>query len=218
MIVEFFGFPGSGKTTICNRFIKKLEKDGKKVARGTFDHLGFLERIIYKLTYSVLCFFVTPVFYIKNIFCFLGIRKGTKMSFSDFLNITYLFARYFMYKNTDKIVVFDQGLIQAYWSILIFAKGGKEYNYDFLFKNVDVVIVLEIDLEQNMERLLSREDKSSRIQQKTANMEFYFKNFLMLKEALAEMDIPYKLYIDSGEKVKKNVKKIKKEVIKNKKA
>src|SRR5690554_2725657 len=124
MIIEFFGFPENGKTTICNRFVKKLKIDNRKVVRGTFDHLTAFERVSCKLFHSFLCFFISPIFYIKNILSFLGVKNGAKLSFSDFLNVTYLYARYSLFKNTDKIVVFDQGVIQAYWSILIFSKRG----------------------------------------------------------------------------------------------
>lgn len=217
MIIEFFGFPGSGKTTVCNKFIKKLKKDDLKVVRGTFDHFGVFRRVTYKLFYSVLCFFLSPVFYLKNLLFLSGIKNGTKITIADFLNVTYLYARYSFFRNTDRIVVFDQGVIQAYWSILAFT-GVKltEYDYNHLFKNIDVVVILELDLEQNIERLFSREDQRSRAQKETKNMELYFDKFLMVKEVLKELDVPYKLRLDSGRKVKKNVKRIRKKIIKNK--
>lgn len=216
MIIEFFGFPGSGKTTICNRFVKKLNKDDQKVIRGTFDHLGTLERVVCKLFFSFLCIFINPYFYLKNIFFFLKPRKGKRMGVADFLNVTYLYSRYFMYKKSKKIVVFDQGLIQAYWSIVVFVEDEKEYNYNLLFKHIDVIVILEIDMEKNLERLFMREDKRSRIQKEEAEgMEFYFKKFLMVKEGLNELDVPYKIYLDSEKKAKKNVKKIRKKIIFN---
>lgn len=138
------------------------------------------------------------------------------MKITDFLNVTYLYSRYAGLKESDKIVVFDQGLIQAYWSVLTFTEGGEmEYDYNLLFKNVDMVIILEMDAEQNIERLFSREDKKSRVQKEAEGMEIYFKKFLMVKEILNELNIHYKLYLDSGKKVKKNVKKIKKKIITN---
>lgn len=213
MIIEFFGFPGSGKTTICNRFVKKLNKDDQKVIRGTFDHLGAFPRIVCKLFYSFLCIFISPYFYIKNLTFF--IKQG-KLAAADFLNITYLYSRYSLFKNSDKIVVFDQGLIQAYWSIIAFAEEEKEYDYKFLFEKIDIIVILEIDIEKNLERLFLREDKRSRVQKKEAEeLEQYFKKFLMVKESLNELNISYKLYLDSEKKVKKNVKKIRKEIILN---
>lgn len=206
MIIEFFGFPGSGKTTICNQFVKKLNKDDQKVIRGTFDHLGVFPRIVCKLFYSFLCFFISPHFYIKQ----------GNLTFADFLNVTYLYSRYSLFKNSDKIVVFDQGLIQAYWSIIAFTEEGKKYDYKFLFEKIDIIVILEIDIEKNLERLFLREDKRSRVQKKEAEeLELYFKKFLMVKESLNELNISYKLYLDSEKRVKKNVKKIRKEIILN---
>lgn len=217
MIIEFFGFPGSGKTTVCNKFIKKLRKDNLRVVRGTFDHFGVFGRVVCKVFYSFMCFFFSPIFFLKNILFFSGIKNGTKISVSDFLNVTYLYSRYRFFQRTNKIVVFDQGLIQAYWSILAFKEIElPEYDYNHLFKNIDVVVILELDFEQNIERLFSREDKRSRAQKDTENMEIYFDKFLMVKEVLNELDVPYKLRVDSGKKVKKNVNRIRKKLLGNK--
>lgn len=216
MIIEFFGFPGSGKTTICNKFIKKLKKDDRKVIRGTFDHLGSFKRITFKLFYSFLCLFISPKFYTKNLLFFLEMKSGRKTAITDFLNVSYLYARYSVLKKTEKIVVFDQGLIQAYWSVFTFTEAGREYDYHLLFKNIEMVIILEMDLGQNIERLFSREDKRSRVQKKTENIDIYFKKFLIVKDTLSELSIQHRLYLDSGRKVKKNVRKIKKKMVTNK--
>lgn len=214
MIIEFFGFPGSGKTTICSKFIKKLRKNNHVVVRGTFDHLGAFSRIVCKLFYSFLCLFINPKFFLENLLFFIRSKKGLKTMVTDFLNVTYLYARYAFLKDSDKIIVFDQGLIQAYWSVLAFAGlPGKEYNYNILFKNVDHVIILELDWEENLDRLFLRDDHKSRVQKETQTMDFYFEQFLKVKEILKELDLQYKLSLDSGLKVKKNVKKIRKRII-----
>jgi len=212
MIIEFFGFPGSGKTTICNKFVKKINKNKNKVIRGTFDHLGLIKRSVYKLFYSTLCLFISPSFYFKNIQFFFKISVKRKIMIGDFLNMTYLYSRYSILKHSKKIIVFDQGLIQAYWSILVFAEDGENYDYQHLFKNLDTVVILEMDQKQNVERLFSRKDQRSRVQKQFENIEFYFNKFLTVKKIIEELDFLNKLYLNSEKKPKKNAKRIKKNI------
>jgi len=213
MIIEFFGFPGSGKTTICNKFVKKIQKDNKDVIRGTFDHLEVRKRVLFKLFYSFISFFINPKFFAKNLYFFVCSKANYKTKVTDFINLTYLYARYFTFRNSNKIVVFDQGLLQAYWSVLTFSSNELlEYDNSILFKYIDKVIVLEIDWEQNLERLFSREDQRSRVQRQVSEMEFHYGKFLEVKESLNELKIPYTIYLNSSKNVKKNVKKIKRKI------
>ena len=184
MIIEFFGLPGSGKTTITEHLIHKMKSKNFHVIRGTFDHLSTNKRIFNKLIFSFLCLFLNPLFYIKNIFFFFDFSLNRKINITDFVNITYLYSRYFVFANSEKLIFFDQGLTQAYWSTLSFINNGKEYDFELLFKKITNVIIVELDESINKERLFHRNDKRSRLQNNIEYWNVYYNNFNNTKEKL----------------------------------
>lgn len=156
MIIEFFGFPGSGKTTITNQLIKQLKIDGYKVRRGTFDHMVKPQRVLYKSLYSLLCLFKNPQFFFYNLSYFYKHPRDNVKKLSFFLNATYLYSRYQTCRKKDIIVVFDQGLFQIYLSIITFLQQSKKYNKDNLLKYLDKVVLIELNFKENQRRLLGR--------------------------------------------------------------
>lgn len=209
MIIEFFGFPGSGKTTICNALITSLEKENKIVIRGTFDHLDKVHRVFSKFFFSFLCLVLSPKFFFQSIHFLIKSR-----SIGDFLNLTYLYARYAYYKNTDKIVVFDQGLMQAYLSIASFTKSSVVYNPKLLLEQLDRLIVLELDFHSTKERLLSRTDKSSRAQKDMESLRgFYQKYESVEKQITAKLSNSQMYKLNSSQSIEQNIMRIRKRLI-----
>lgn len=209
MIIEFFGFPGSGKTTICNGLITSLEKDNKTVIRGTFDHLGKVHRVFSKVLFSFLCLVLAPKFYFQSIHFLIKSR-----SIGDFLNLTYLYGRYAYYKNTDKIVIFDQGLMQAYLSIASFTKSSVVYNPKPLLEQLDRLIVLELDFDSTKERLLSRADKSSRAQKNMESLQGYYQKYESVGEEITAHLSNSQMYkLDSSQPIDQNIMRIRKRLV-----
>lgn len=169
MIIEFFGMPGSGKTTIVNQWIGSLKESGINVSRGNFDHLSSRKRILKKIYYSFLFMFKDPIFYFYNLNHCLKVHRFKMSFFNDFINVTYLLSLYEKYKRSTSLIVFDQGILQSYWSLKNFSIVEKEYNNEKLFSYIDKVIILEIDKEENQYRLKNREDKRSRMQKSSSN-------------------------------------------------
>lgn len=201
MIIEFFGFPGSGKTTLSNELIHQLELKRIKVVRGTVDHLGFFRRVFLKGFYCFLCLFLNPSFWLKN----LNIIFRYK-SFRDFLNLTYLFARYTSLSQGDKLVVFDQGLLQAYWSIVTFT-GYKNFNLNYLVVKLEKVVILKLDSEENFLRLSQREEKHSRSQNLNNPEEIkkQFAQFEIIVQKIVEQEqLNYEL-VDCQKTIEENV-------------
>lgn len=204
MIIEFFGFPGSGKTTISNAFIKELEENDIGVVRGTFDHLSKIKRVFWKTLFSGLSIFYNTEFFIRSILFFIKNR-----SLSDFLNITYLYSRYSYCKNTNKIVIFDQGLTQAYLSIYSFTKRGKGYDSFFLFKKIDRLILLQLNFDENIKRLSTRKGKSSRAQKNKANIQELWKSYKKIEnQIISQLNSNQILEIDSEKLTEENIERL----------
>jgi len=204
MIVEFFGMPGSGKTTILNKFIEAQHISGCTVVRGTLDHFSSKKRIFLKLINSLFCVLINPSFYFKNFFFFLIDKKENGIN--DFINITYLCTRYFKYNNTKKLVIFDQGLLQAYWSVLSFSSKKSSYDFAFFKSKIEKVVIIELEESINRQRLFKRTDNLSRLQQ---NMKLwnncrrnYFEvlNYLTSDQCL--------IYLDSQKELKFNLHRL----------
>ncbi|MEX2411117.1 MAG: hypothetical protein WD607_07040, partial [Candidatus Paceibacterota bacterium] len=116
MIIEFTGLPGSGKTTIANKLINRIGGE-VLVKRGTFDHLGTVQRVGSKLAYTLSSFFLLPKYsllVVKELFT----NHNRKVeAVRDAQNILYLMARYHKAnKEKGSIYIFDQGLVQAFLS------------------------------------------------------------------------------------------------------
>lgn len=160
MIIEFIGFPGSGKTTISNKLISR-SAGSTVIIQGTFDHKMPVVRIPLKLLYSFLCFVLKPRFFFYNLNFFIhsGLSKGIK----DFVNITYLSARYICYMNSKKLVIFDQGLVQAYFSLMIFNKRFEDYDFKYLTELVDYIVILNLSIDLVFKRIKERNTRKSRV-------------------------------------------------------
>ncbi len=169
MIIEFFGMPGSGKTTIVNQWIISLKQSGINVSRGNFDHFSSRKRIFKKIYYSFLFMFKDPIFYFYNLNHCCKAHKFKISFFNDFINITYLLSLYKKYRNSTSLIIFDQGILQSYWSLKNFSIVEKDYNSEKLFSYIDKIVLLEIDKEENQYRLKNRDDKRSRIQKNSSN-------------------------------------------------
>ena len=162
MIIEFFGLPGVGKTTISSHVVEKLKNKGWIVKNGTIDRFSFKKRVFFKLLFAFLSL-------IKEFhYSILLLREGIKIhaSINDFINILYLNFQYHRANNDSnekKIWVFDQGLLQAYWSICFYC-GKSHYLFFLLSQKFNSVVIVEAQLEIVKKRLEMRIDKKSRMQ------------------------------------------------------
>lgn len=207
MIIEFFGFPGSGKTTLSNELIKTIKNENCDVIRGTFDHHNSFSRIGLKVFYCVLSIFYNYRFFFHNFKIFIATSNKANFSPKDFLNVTYLYARYSKFKKSKNIIVFDQGLCQAYLSILTF-NDNIEYNFEKILDVLDTVIILDLEYQKNKERLLKRGNNVSRVEKNVEMIEDLYRKYVKIYKSIRFSTIPNQYTIDANRDIFDNVKYI----------
>ncbi len=183
IIIDFFGLPGSGKTTIADRLVATLQKRGFKTIQPIHDvNLGYgsLRRIITKIMASTVYSLSHPQF-MYELFANLerGCFRGTGEAVKLWINTG--FVLYFMTraKSCDFLVA-DQGIAQIAISLTI---NCKRTNIETIIKGfLDQIkapvklIYIHTDIHNVLERLehrpygRSRVDKAASIQEKTAQL------------------------------------------------
>lgn len=120
IIIEFYGFPGCGKSTISHFLVENLKKSGADVMEPSYqiDHkyspgLRKILKVFYSIRY--LCFH--PVSSIQ-LLCMIRKKANgdVKILFSHSVNILYKFFFYCKQKKWDYLI-FDEGLIQSWLSM-----------------------------------------------------------------------------------------------------
>lgn len=144
-IIEIIGMPACGKTTYME---KLLHNDDSVIDANGLLPCSYLKRQIYKLFSFILEAFNDPKYVGKMI---LRIIESKQTSYIDALKVlsNWFLVVHMIRRNIDveSVVVFDQGIFQAMWSIL-FSAQKKDIDldcdwipYSFLFP--DKIIVLD---------------------------------------------------------------------------
>lgn len=204
VVIEFTGLPGSGKTTIANKLIDQFG-DEVHVKRGTFDHLGSVQRVSYKLIYAFITFFIFPkdsFHVLKKLF---ANHKNKIDVVRDGLNILYLMARYHKAKKEiGSIYIFDQGLIQAFLSSCMYGQWSESI-FEITKKYSDRVILLDLSPDVSAERLSERGDNSSRSQKQTDKIQHLSEQNNILNKIIDRLDVPdHKLLTIQNDEEMKN--------------
>lgn len=189
-VIELFGFPCSGKSTISNKLVIYLHDNNIDVIepkRKIDKELFCLNRYIIKILYSIKSLFI----FNKNVFPLLlqitEINTGITL-IKQIINVLYTLSFY----NQRSLIVLDEGIIQsivssAYKSSL--SETIKLLNCipDFV-KNNTIFIYVNIDTEICMQRLLKRQDGKSRLDKISdptelkKNLNYLDKNFKEIKK------------------------------------
>lgn len=164
-VIELFGFPGSGKSTISNKFVKYLNDNNISVIepkRKIDKELSSFNRYLIKTLYSIKSLFIFNKKVVPLLLQIAKINKGITL-IKQVINILYTLSFY----NHSSIVVLDEGIIQsivssAYKSSL--SETIKLFNLlpNFVKEN-SIFIYVNVDTEICMRRLLKREDGKSRL-------------------------------------------------------
>jgi RecA/RadA recombinase len=128
--IEFYGLPGIGKTTVVKELQSNSKLNGKKniifiIGTNSFNISSFIRK----------CYFVTTLLIKRkgNLKILIEIYNSGQDSVLTFLKLAFNFlwieSLYMYYKDKNKIVVLDQGLIQAYWSLLYSSKKEIKLKY-----------------------------------------------------------------------------------------
>lgn len=184
--VEFYGLPGSGKSTISHKLANYIRELGYEVEEPTYeiDHNNsVVARKIKKLSKTLLFVCLKRNLYIK-------IKENLSYNFwgnykeisKNLVNIIPKINKYITANN--KIYIWDEGLVQSSISISIEGKNNVERNKNELFKPTNykskkvLLIYVDEDIEVVLERLRQRKDNDSRAE-KEQNL---FKRVKMLQE------------------------------------
>lgn len=170
IIIDFFGLPGCGKSTISHELAKKLRNNGNIVAEPTYDldHGNSAgKRKLYKIFCAINYTICHPI-NAKRLFSV--IRKcGNGLSDSYKLSITIL-SRISMINNADNITVLDEGLTQMAISICQNSDNTVclQAAYDAIARLIDnkyriCMVYLKSDIGIAIERAARRATKESRV-------------------------------------------------------
>ncbi|MEN6460260.1 MAG: hypothetical protein ABFC94_02675 [Syntrophomonas sp.] len=173
IIIEFFGLPGSGKTTLANMFADKLEQSGYSIQKSIYrinNECNTIARLLIK-TYTTLCFTLNNFPFIYNLFSFIyeekNIFRNLKDIIKQWINICFV-LNYINKGNETDIVIADQGVIQAAISISFYHKN---IDLNSIIKRLisqisknQVFIYVHVDIEKDLKRLKNRKNGKSRLE------------------------------------------------------
>lgn len=170
IIIDFFGLPGSGKTTIAHFLSSKLREDGFQIQENIYEinnDYSSVKRLVVKIWYTF-CFTIKNFSYLRTLFSMLGngAFRNRKEAIKQWINICFVLSIINKVKKQDYIVA-DQGIVQAAISLTIHCE--KANLVDVVRKLCEKVTVpilfvnIVADFSTNLTRLQIRKDGKSRV-------------------------------------------------------
>lgn len=179
LIVDFYGLPGSGKSTVSHQAAEQLRKSGYVVDEVSYDmdhyHSGRM-RALLKVTYVILLLIRSPKTFLN--LSYVIIKNGSPLFSMRFyryiLNIGYkLYAS--KYRRFVDIIFFDEGFCQTILSLYYRRKFDNCKNAlreleNLLPDTLNIVhIFVKTDNNTTIQRLLRRQDGESRVDRLSEN-------------------------------------------------
>lgn len=172
MLVEFFGLPGSGKSTLSKKVAALLTKQGVTVREATHtlnNETGKLSRVVRKASHIVRYVIARPRAAIRTT---LQIYRTRQQSLGDVVRIccNSLFVRSVTarYQYADAVVLIDEGIAQALWSIGLRAQSQEWLNLvlrdETLKGGPDMLVFVQAGQAAIKGRLAGRRQKVSRLE------------------------------------------------------
>jgi hypothetical protein len=172
MLIEFFGLPGSGKSTLSRRVGQLLRAQGLGVDEATYDldhRRRRLERLLAKSTCLARYAAADPRHALRDLVRVASTRQATPLdlgkSIFNWMFISSLVSRE---RSPARIVLLDQGIAQAVWSVAYAAR--RECWLDLLpadggavAHKPDLIIQVRADFRTVGDRLTVREVRASRM-------------------------------------------------------
>ena len=199
IFVEFYGLSGCGKSTISHAVSRRLREDGFSVSEPSFsiDHRKPLVRRIIKL----MVFLWWYLFHHKYYAMLNGISRKNGYRGSEALTQTLnLIQKLRVYrKPSSKIVIWDQGLVQAAISLSVNEKITAYQNLmellTFVPKNTIIHrILLPVDVKTALMRMYERHSTSTRVdklgddESKLELLKVYEKEIKTISEGFGKTD------------------------------
>ena len=169
--IEFYGLPGCGKSTISHTVAKLLREKGYSVEEPShdIDHISnILLRKIYKLLITALWLIIHNKLF-REINCIVSENNYSGLSKIEHISNIIQKVKIYRKKSTGKIVLWDQGLVQAAISLSI--NGYKSSNdnlkklYELIPSDLRIMhILISIDKETAINRMALRKSNDSRVE------------------------------------------------------
>lgn len=164
---EFIGLPGSGKTTIANELTKELNKYKYNKAIYPLYHL-YKKNWVYRNLYKSVFVFIYSISHLSIFREVISIILNSKQSnLRDNLTLSFNLLFYLSirerYKNTEKFVIFDEGLIHHVWAISVNSRSDDPFKlFSKILKPTDILIKIDCPADEVRFRLMSRTQKNKR--------------------------------------------------------
>ena len=186
-IIDFYGLPGSGKSTTSHNVALKYKNNGKKVVEPSYDldhEKHKISRKIYKLSILLRTFFFSHKTYL--FFKHLAKKNGYTIKNGQINQISNICLKIHFLKKYNKrkldYIIFDEGIAQAAISLSINSKIAPSQNLKDILLGIKQKIKIQyiyIPCEVNtaLERVASRNSKDTRIEkQRTRAAQFLLMN------------------------------------------
>ena len=170
MFVEFYGLPGSGKSTLSHKVAERLRREGCTVEEPSFDidHEGVVMKRGKKMVVGVYWFLSHPAKYrrVSEIVRSNGYKGAT--AFRQTVNVIQK-MRIYNKPHREKIVLWDQGLLQACISLSTTGIIKASENYEKLLPLMPPAasaarIYIDADDETVLDRISKRASNNSRLE------------------------------------------------------
>jgi thymidylate kinase len=172
VLVEFFGLPGSGKSTMSRCVAELLRTHGLNVDETTYelDHQhSVVVRLILKASHILRLAITHPFRLLSSLVDILSTDQSTWADFGKSLfNWLFIVSIVSGKRKYDRVVILDQGVAQAFWSINFAAQ--RQARLDKMLTSVqqsaikpDLVIYVRAKLQTVGSRLSARTDRASRL-------------------------------------------------------
>jgi thymidylate kinase len=163
LVVEFLGVSGSGKSTLARSLAARFEQEGYRARLLTMQRPTLSKRLIgvvdksgnmLKVALSNRCQF-GAVWFLLRLFP----QKNLLHAARVMQYLMYLFAIRSNMTGNSQIAIFDQGFIQALYSLMLFGKGDGRSEFLAALNAIlepDILITLDVSVETVDRRLRER--------------------------------------------------------------
>ncbi len=173
---------------MANKLIDRIGGE-VDVKRGTFDHLGTVQRVGSKLASACTAFIIFPKNSLLVAKELIANHNRKVEAVRDTLNILYLMTRYHKAgKEKETIYIFDQGLTQAFLSSCMYGQWSDSI-FEILKSYSERVIFVDVSPDISAQRLSERGDKSSRSQKQTDKIQHLTEQKNILNKIIGNLNV-----------------------------